>query len=432
MKKINKKKILSGIVLSSLLFTSGLEAKAEFSSMGDWALSKREVYAYDRDDFSSERIGILDINRDVYRILSGENMDLVNCGDFLFFVEKDSIQSVSFPESDVTYQQTSFNGSTTTKVNLRVGTGTDSNKIMTLDANSLVEVIALSDNGWYLVDYNNILGFVSSEYVKAIDMNEINEQMMALPSVYKVVQATTEVNVRSGPSTEYSVLGKLSSGHKLQMNRRLDNGWYEVERNGEIGYVCGDYVKEKYVVDGNYYQIVSMNTNANAYDRPYGNVIGTLPKYEACFIYGEVDDFFLAECEGHVGYIKKCDCTRLNNIFIIIDISDQTLRLYDGCEELLVTDVVTGKSSTPTSVGLFTISERQSPRVLKGDDYEVEVKYWLRFYKGQGVHSMNRRVFGVDANYQENGSHGCVNVPLKKMKTIYETANVGDDVLVKN
>lgn len=430
MNKKTKKIILSGIVLGTLPFFPINNAKAEFVARGDFALSTKEVYAYDRDDFSSEKIGILDVNREVYRILSGENCDLVNCGDYLFFVDKDAIEVHSESQSNNNYSLMDSKGIAVKNVNLRVGPSIDYNKIITLDKGTCFDIIAVCDNSWYLVDYGNLLGFVSSDYVKSIDNNQLELEMSNLPEIYRVVEATTEVNVRSGPSVNDRILTTIPKGYRLSMNKRLDNGWYEVEKNGNIGYLCGDYAKEVYTLNGDCYKIVSMENDANVYDMPYGNVFGIVPKFEACFVYGEVEDFYLVECEGHIGYVLKSDCNILEGTFAIVDISDQQLVVYRGVEELLRTSVVTGKDSTPTTVGLFTISEKASPKVLKGDDYEVKVKYWLRFHNGEGIHDLKRSAYGGEI-YHNNGSHGCVNTPLKKMSIVYDLLDKDDNVLVK-
>ena len=56
--------------------------------------------------------------------------------------------------------------------------------------------------------------------------------------------------------------------------------------------------------------------------------------------------------------------------------------------------------------------------------------YWLGFNGGIGIHDASwRDDFGGDI-YQGNGSHGCVNTPFDKVKTIYEHVEVGTPVYV--
>ena len=51
------------------------------------------------------------------------------------------------------------------------------------------------------------------------------------------------LNVRSGPSTSYSVTTKLYKGDKVEI-LETSNGWHKIKAsNGKIGWVSGDYIK---------------------------------------------------------------------------------------------------------------------------------------------------------------------------------------------
>ncbi len=58
------------------------------------------------------------------------------------------------------------------------------------------------------------------------------------------VEATTGVNVRSGPGKEYNTLGSLKEGEQIPMTGLTDNGWYEIKFKGQAGYVYSSYVTE--------------------------------------------------------------------------------------------------------------------------------------------------------------------------------------------
>lgn len=61
-------------------------------------------------------------------------------------------------------------------------------------------------------------------------------------SAYGNARASTNVNVRSGPGTDYARVGSLSSGQTFQAGERLGD-WVGVVQNGQIvGYVHGRYV----------------------------------------------------------------------------------------------------------------------------------------------------------------------------------------------
>ena len=61
-------------------------------------------------------------------------------------------------------------------------------------------------------------------------------------NTYGKVSVNTSLNVRSGPSTSYSIVGSLTNGRIVKI---LDqrNGWYQVSYNsGKIGWVSGAYI----------------------------------------------------------------------------------------------------------------------------------------------------------------------------------------------
>lgn len=49
--------------------------------------------------------------------------------------------------------------------------------------------------------------------------------------------ANCEVNVRSGASTEYEVIGTLKTNQEVTVTGQADTGWYRVDYNGKEGYV---------------------------------------------------------------------------------------------------------------------------------------------------------------------------------------------------
>lgn len=74
------------------------------------------------------------------------------------------------------------------------------------------------------------------------DAERYNDYRGYEASAYANARATTNVNVRSGPGTDYARVGSLSSGQSFQAGERLGD-WVGVVQNGQIvGYVHGRYV----------------------------------------------------------------------------------------------------------------------------------------------------------------------------------------------
>lgn len=121
--------------------------------------------------------------------------------------------------------------------------------------------------------------------------------------------------------------------------------------------------------------------------------------------------------------------------YVEISIKEQRMWFYKNGEYILDTYVVTGNDdgyhNTPT--GVYSIWQRQSPTVLYGPGYASPVDYWLAFtYSGCGIHDSSWRSASEygGTTYKGNGSHGCVNTPRNKVKTIYNNVGIGTKVIL--
>lgn len=117
--------------------------------------------------------------------------------------------------------------------------------------------------------------------------------------------------------------------------------------------------------------------------------------------------------------------------YIEIDLTRQKLWLYLDGEVKLRSDIVSGLMNTDrqTPGGAYAVYYKQSPAVLKGEDYETPVTYWMPFNGGIGLHDATwQPVFGGDACYY-NGSHGCINLPYDAAEELYAIVKKGFPVL---
>ncbi|MCR5256314.1 MAG: L,D-transpeptidase/peptidoglycan binding protein [Acetatifactor sp.] len=129
------------------------------------------------------------------------------------------------------------------------------------------------------------------------------------------------------------------------------------------------------------------------------------------------------------GYVKGRN--DIGDSYVEINLTDQHLYLYMDGEVILESDFVSGNVSNgnTTPPGVFGITYKQQDAVLRGANYETHVKYWMPFNGNIGMHDATwRRNFGGDI-YLTNGSHGCVNLPLKKAKEIYSYMESGFPVV---
>ncbi|CEN88087.1 mannosyl-glycoprotein endo-beta-N-acetylglucosamidase [[Clostridium] sordellii] len=130
-----------------------------------------------------------------------------------------------------------------TSLNVRSGPSTGHGIIGSLKNNEKVEVISES-NGWSKIKYNGKEGYVSSTYLK--DSNEVGtskpDEKPNVGTKIKVVAATS-LNVRSGPSTGYGIIGSLKNNEKVEVISE-SNGWSKIKYNGKEGYVSSTYLKD--------------------------------------------------------------------------------------------------------------------------------------------------------------------------------------------
>ncbi len=129
------------------------------------------------------------------------------------------------------------------------------------------------------------------------------------------------------------------------------------------------------------------------------------------------------------GWAKGAD--DIGDSYVEINLTDQHLYLYVDGELILETDFVSGNvaNGNSTPAGVFGLTYKTRNAVLRGPDYETPVNYWMPFNGNIGMHDATwRRSFGGDI-YLTNGSHGCINLPLKMAKSIYGYISAGFPVI---
>ena len=126
-----------------------------------------------------------------------------------------------------TFAATEYKVITADSVNFRSGPSTSYSTIGSFNKGDKVEY--LGDSGsWVKVKYDSKTGYVYGSYVGDY--------------VFTVKYVTaSSLNVRSGAGTNYSVLGSLSKGSKVEVISE-SNGWSKINYNGSVGYVSSQYL----------------------------------------------------------------------------------------------------------------------------------------------------------------------------------------------
>jgi len=130
---------------------------------------------------------------------------------------------------------------------------------------------------------------------------------------------------------------------------------------------------------------------------------------------------------------NKGDSARdYGNSYVEINLATQHLFMYVNGSLIVETDFVSGRvtNGNATPVGIYPVTYKQSPAVLRGANYASPVTYWMPFNGGVGLHDATwRNKFGGNI-YYNSGSHGCINLPLSAAKTIYQNITAGMPVIV--
>jgi len=154
---------------------------------------------------------------------------------------------------------------------------------------------------------------------------------------------------------------------------------------------------------------------------------------------GEIQDLISIIKKGQTTnkkpeYAQTAETNNVNDIgstYVEINLAEQHLWFYKNGSLVVDGDVVTGNvslnRSTPT--GVYRINYKEKDAILKGEDYNTPVTYWMPFNGNIGLHDATwRKAFGGDI-YLTRGSHGCVNAPKNVANTVFNNITAGTPVV---
>jgi len=118
--------------------------------------------------------------------------------------------------------------------------------------------------------------------------------------------------------------------------------------------------------------------------------------------------------------------TPLGNKWIDLDISEQTLRAYEGETLVFSALVSTGVPRMPTPLGEYKINRKVRVQAMGGPGYYLpNVQFVSYFYRGYAIHGTYWH-----NNFGRPMSHGCVNMRNADAQWIYNWAPIGIRVRV--
>lgn len=121
----------------------------------------------------------------------------------------------------------------------------------------------------------------------------------------------------------------------------------------------------------------------------------------------------------------------IGDTYVEIDYTAQHLWYYKNGKLKLDTDIVSGSLRTHNGSvdGIYKIVYKQRNATLVGEGYATPVNYFMPFAYNIGIHDAGWRSSFGDEIYKTSGSHGCINVPPKMAKKLYELVENGTPVI---
>lgn len=121
--------------------------------------------------------------------------------------------------------------------------------------------------------------------------------------------------------------------------------------------------------------------------------------------------------------------------FTEISLKNQTIYVWRKGKVAFSCPTISGLpvKDRQTRKGAYFIKEHQTHRVLKGDNYETPVDFWVRItWTGTGFHAAPWQSWGSwsKTTYLSRGSHGCLNLEPSNAKKIYNLTKYKEMVFI--
>ncbi len=219
---------------------------------------------------------------------------------------------------------------TCSALNVRQGPGTNHPRVGGLSKGKTIQVY--EDAGdWIKIAYGTGYGYVCQKYTTFKDASSPVVEPTPQPETPqpqpetpqptnqtgKVINVSSSLNVRQGPSTNHTVIGSLSNGQSVTILGKEGN-WYKIEYGSSVGYVSADYIQvtgtapvvetppavEDHNTDS--FKVVITASSLNVREGPgtnYGK-LGALATGETVIVHETKDGWYRISYNGKDGWIS--------------------------------------------------------------------------------------------------------------------------------
>ncbi|MDY2629333.1 MAG: NlpC/P60 family protein [Lachnospiraceae bacterium] len=142
----------------------------------------------------------------------------------------------------------------TNYLNVRKKPSTDADICGKMTQNTACDILK-KEGDWYKIKSGSVTGYVYAKYI----ITGEKAQRIALEEAQKMAVVTTDsnLNVRKNPSTDSSIITKISTEERYEVQSEKD-GWVKISLDGltdeegeeidAVGYISADYCKVKYAL----------------------------------------------------------------------------------------------------------------------------------------------------------------------------------------
>ena len=186
-------------------------------------------------------------------------------------------------------------------VNLKSGdtlnvrsTASSSSSILGTLSNGTTVTITGKDKttGWYRINYNNKVGYVSNSYIKLVTNTTT--------TVYK--KTTDNLNMRTGAGTNHSIITTIPKGTSVKV-LSSSNGWDYVEYNGKKGYCSSSYLVSTTTASTTK-KVTTDNLNMRTGAGTNHSIITTIPKGTTVEVISTSNGWSKVKYNNKEGYVS--------------------------------------------------------------------------------------------------------------------------------
>ncbi len=358
-------------------------------------------------------------------------------------------------------------------LNCRAQPTTSSAILTRIPAGATIEVRGAAAGGWVPVRCANQDGWVSADYLVITTAPISTATPVATATVtatptptgtltYGTVSNTGGSNLRcrTEPNTTASIITLLPSGMRVEARGAVVNGWLPIRCGGQDGWVSASYMvlssgsatptppatptptAPTPAPVGTSLATVSGTGGAGLRCRTAavsGAVMTVLPELARVETVGSQQNGWIqVRCAGQLGWVSATYLlfnvgtgTGSGEIWMDINLSTQSMVVYQGDKVLARTYVSTGRPGFDTPTGTYYINRKVPVKdmtgTLGGEYYYVHDVPSVMYFTNRG-HAIHGAYWHNNFGYRM--SHGCVNLPVSFASWLYSITPMGARVRI--